>query len=319
VKAELEQVELGRIEQIRSLRGLFGLQGVSTPSLAALAAHTTPVRIPRGFELATEGQPVDEMYVVIEGELATSRAGKPLGVFGPRSAVGALAAFAHDRHGYRCVALRDTIALAMRAEEVLEVFEDHFEMLLVVLRAVARESIDTRLGLPGAGFSETIRTDIPHPLRPLDLVERLFCLRESFAVGLTHLDALAEIARTSREVRYPAGTRLWSVGDGSEHMLTLVSGVVSAHTQNDTHFRFGPRDILGSLDMVAAVPRWYDAIVEEDAVALSHDVEIVIDLWEDHTELGFGFLQLMAAMLLSLRERLYDDPTAHERHRHAAP
>ena len=53
--------------------------------------------------------------------------------------------------------------------------------------------------------------------------------------------------------------------------------------------------------MMAAVPRWYDAIVEEDVVALSQDVEIVIDLWEDHTELGFGFLQLMAAMLLSLR------------------
>jgi CRP-like cAMP-binding protein len=314
MRAELEQVELGRIEQIRSLRSLFGLQSVSTSALAALAAHTTPVRIPKGVELATEGQPVDEMYVVIEGELATSRAGKQLGVFGPRSAVGALAAFAHDMYGYRCIATRETVALAMRAEEVLEVFEDHFEMLLTVLRAVARESIDTRLALPGAGFSDEIRTDVARPTRQLDLVERLFCLRESFSIGLTHLDALAEIARTSREVHYPAGTPMWRIGDRSEQMIILVSGVVGARTANDMRFRFGPRDILGSLDTVAAVPRWYDAIVQEDVIALSHDAEVMIDLWEDHTELGFGILQLLAAMLLSLRERLYAEPTAHAEH-----
>jgi CRP-like cAMP-binding protein len=313
MRAELEQVELGRIEQIRSLCSLFGLQSVSTAALAALAAHTTPVRIPGGVELATEGQPVDELYVVIEGELATSRGGKQLGVFGPRSAVGALAAFAHDMYGYRCIATRETVALAMRAEEVLEVFEDHFEMLLTVLRAVARESIETRLALPGAGFSDEIRTDVARPARPLDLVERLLCLRESFSLGLTHLDALAEIARTSREVRYPAGRQLWRVGDRSEHMVILVSGVVGGQTPN-ARFRFGPRDILGSLDMVAAVPRWYDAVVQEDVVALSHDAEVMIDLWEDHTELGFGLLQLLAAMLLSLRERLYDEPTAHAEH-----
>jgi CRP-like cAMP-binding protein len=314
MRAELEQVELGRIEQIRSLRSLFGLQSVSTAALAALAAHATPIRIPKGVELATEGQPVDELYIVIEGELATSRGGKQLGVFGARSAVGALAAFAHDMYGYRCVATRETVALAMRAEEVLEVFEDHFEMLLTVVRAVARESIETRLALPGAGFSGQIRTGVARPARPLDLVERLFCLRESFSIGLTHLDAIAEIARTAREVRYPAGTRLWRVGDRSEHMVTLVSGVVGARTPNGIGFRFGPRDILGSLDMVAAVPRWYDAVVDQDVVALSNDAEVLIDLWEDHTELGFGFLQLLAAMLLSLRERLYDEPTAHAEH-----
>jgi CRP-like cAMP-binding protein len=306
MRAELEQVELGRIEQIRSLRSLFGLQTVATSSLAALAAHTTPVRIPKGLEVTSEGQPIDEMYVVIDGELATSRSGKQLGVFGPRSAVGALAAFAHDLHGYRCVATRDTIALAMRADEVLEVFEDHFEMLLMVMRAVARESIETRLLLPRAGFSDQIRA-AESPTRPLDLVERLFCLRESFTAGLTHLDALAEIARTSREVRYPRGTALWRVGDPSGHMLTMVSGVVSASTEAGLQFRFGPRDILGSLDMVADVPRWYDTVVERDVVALWHDAEIVIDLCEDHTELGFGFLQLLAAMLLSLRERVYDE------------
>jgi CRP-like cAMP-binding protein len=314
MRREFEQVELGRIEQIHSLRSLFGLQGLSTASLAALAAHTRPVRIPKGARLATAGEPVGEMYVVIEGELSTSRGDKQLGAFGPRSAVGALAAFAHDPRGLDCVATRETVALAMRADDVLEVFEDHFEMLFAVLRAVARETIDTRMALPAAGFSDQIRTDIACPARPLDLIERLFCVRESFSVGPTQLDALAEIARTSREVRYAAGTRLWSVGDRSAHMMILVCGVVSGRTQNGMRFRFGPRDIAGSLDMVAAVPRWYDAVVDEDVVALSHDAEVLIDLWEDHTELGFGLLQLLAATLLSLRERLYDEQTAHAEH-----
>jgi CRP-like cAMP-binding protein len=317
MKREFEQVELGRIEQIHSLRSLFGLQGLSTASLAALAAHTRPLRIPEGARLANAGEPVGEIYVVIEGELSTSRGDKQLGVFGPRSAVGALSAFAHDPRGLDCVATRETVALAMRADDVLEVFEDHFEMLFAVLRAVARETIDTRMALPAAGFNDNIREDVACPVRPLDLIERLFCVRESFSVGLTQLDALAEIARTSREVRYPAGTRLWSIGDRSPHMLILVCGVVSARTQNGMRFRFGPRDIVGSLDMMAAVPRFYDAVVEEDAVALSHEAEVLIDLWEDHTEMGFGLLQLLAATLLSLRERLYDEQTVYAEHAHA--
>jgi CRP-like cAMP-binding protein len=74
-------------------------------------------------------------------------------------------------------------------------------------------------------------------------------------------------------------------------------------------FRFGPRDIVGSFDMAAEVPRWFDAVVEQDVVALSHDYEISSDLWEDHPELGFDFMQLLALMLLSLREQLADRRT----------
>lgn len=307
----LEHVELGRVEQIRALRSLFGLQGVSTPALAALAAHATPVRIPKGACVAAEGQPVVSLYLVIDGELATYRSGKPLGAFGPRSVVGALASFAREVHGFECTAARDTVALALRAEDVLEVFEDHFEMMHAVLRALARESIDARLRVqPHAGFSNELRPAVEHPCRrPLDLVERLFCLRQAFAQGTMRLDALSEIARTAREVRYPSGTRLWSIGERSEQMLTLICGAISAQTQSGSKFRFGPLDIVGGLDLVAQAPRWYEAVVDEDSVALALDAEVVIDLWEDSPELSRSFLQLLSSTLLSLRERLYAEPS----------
>lgn len=309
---ELERIELGRVEQIHALRSLFGMQGVSTPALAALAAHATPVRIAKGQRIAAEGQPVLDLYFVMEGELATYRSGKPLGAFGPRSVVGALASFAREVDGFECTATRDTVALALHAEEVLEIFEDHFEMMHAVLRALSRESIDTRLRLqPHAGFSNELRAAMSCPDRPLDLVERLFYLRKVFSQGTMRLDALAEVARTAREVRYPRGTRLWSAGDRSEQMLTLLCGVISARAQSGSEFRFGPIDIVGGLDLVAEVPRWYDAVVAEDSVALALDAEVVFDLWEDSPDLSRSYLQLLSSTLLSLRERLYADETAH--------
>jgi CRP-like cAMP-binding protein len=309
VTAVLEPVEIGWIEQIRSLRSLFGLQHVATPALAAVAAHAVPVRIPAGTQLAVEGQPVTDVYVVIEGELATRREGRKLGTFGPHSAVGALASFARDARGYECTATRDTVALALQAEELLEVFEDHFDVMHAALRAIAHESIDTRLGItPHAGFSGALRPAPEVPVRPLDLVERLFCLREVFPVGVARLDAVAEIARTAREVRYPAGTRLWSAGDRSSRALNLLCGEVACSTSAGLTFRFGPLDILGSLDLIAGVPRWFDAIVERDVVGLALDVEVIIDLWEDHPDLCLEFLQLLASTLLSLRETLYSTP-----------
>jgi CRP-like cAMP-binding protein len=225
--------------------------------------------------------------------------------------VGALALFARDARGFECSATRDSVALALRADEVFEVFEDHFEMLHAVLRALARESIDTRLGLPGAGFATEVRVDVAAPVRPLDLVERLMWLRQVFARNSPRLDAVAEIARTCEEVRYPKGTPLWRIGDRSDRMLTVISGAIAAETATGARFRFGPLDIAGSLDMVAAVPRWYDTVVEDDMVALALDAELVIDLWEDNPDLSFAFLQILASTLLSLRERLYADPTPH--------
>lgn len=301
----LEPADVSRIQSIHALRSLFGSQSVSTAAVAALAAHALPVRIGRGRRLSGEGQPSGMLYVILEGELATSRNGKHLGSYGARAVVGVLPVLARETAGFTVAAKTDTVALALRAEDVLEVLEDHFDMMHAVMQGLAQEAVAVRQALGGsAGFQGDLLSGVECPTEPLDLVERLFYLRQTFPLGHSHLDALAEIARASHEVHYPAGTRLWSPGDASSHLLILVCGVVRGTTLDGAEFRFGPRDVVGSLDMVAEVPRWFEAVAEDDVVALAHDRDTLADLWEDNPELGLDFLQLFASALLSLREQL---------------
>jgi CRP-like cAMP-binding protein len=309
---ELDSIDIGTVQRIHTLRSLAGMQDVSTAALAALAAHALPVRIAAGTQLAVEGRASGMSYVVLDGEIATSRDGRRLGVYGPRAAVGLLPVFARDTGGFTMDAMKDSTALAFRAEDVLEVLEDHFDMLHAVMRALAHEAVAVRQILTiDAGFKGEILTGVDYPTAPLDLVERLLCLRQTFPLGNSHLDALAEIARAAHEVHYPAGTQLWRIGDRAQHLLILVAGVVRGHASSGAEFRFGPRDVVGSLDMVAEVPRWFHAVVEADVVALAHDRDMMADLWEDHPELGLDFLHMFSGTLLSLREQVADENPAH--------
>jgi CRP-like cAMP-binding protein len=315
LKLELEPIEIGRIEQLHALRSMFGDGGPSTPALAALVELTVPVRIPAGTCVAREQGPVGVAYLIIEGSLEVRRGGNLLGVFGPRSSVGVLAVLSRDTRGFECVALADTVALMLRAEDFLEILEDQFDLMHSAMRGIAGDAIAARRKLlPHAGFSNELRPPVEYPERELDLVERILHLRQTFGLGHSFIDELAELARAAEEVRYPAGKKLWSSGDSANHMIILVNGVVEGTTPEGARFQCGPGDILGHLDMVSRTPRWFDAFVTEDVVALTLDYEVVIDVWEDQPELGFDFIRMLANVLLSLRERVSLLATSHEPH-----
>jgi CRP-like cAMP-binding protein len=306
--AGVEPFEVGRIERIHALRSLFGSGGPSTAALAAMAAVAVAVRIRKGTILAQEGEPATTLWVVVEGELLAMRAGKLLGSYGPRHVVGSLAALSRDPRGFRCTAAEDTIALQLRADDMYEVFEDHFGMLQTVMEALARGSIEIRRGIkPDAGYDGALAPDPEAGTDTLDLVERMLVLRKSLAMH-THIDELAELARAAQEVHYLAETSLWQEEDRATHLLVLVSGSVRALNKDGLQFKFGPGDLVGGLDMVAGAPRWYEAISERDVIALSIDRETLLDLCEDQAELGFDFLHLLAEILLSLHERTATEP-----------
>lgn len=300
---ELEPVEIGPIERIHALRSLFGSSGPSTTALAALAAQSEAVRIPQGMQLMREGELSGLVYVVVQGELVAEARGKLLGRFGPRNVVGSLAAFARDPRGVNCSAARETIALRVRADDMFEVFEDHFELMQAVMEALARASIELRRGLsPHAGYDRQLAPDPPLPPEALDLVERMLSLRRTLAMH-THIDELAELARAAQEVHFRKDAPLWFASETAGNMLILVRGSVRAHTNDGQSFRFGPGDLVGGLDTLAGTPRWYDAVAERHVIALSLERDAILDLCEDQAELGFDFLRLLATMLLALRER----------------
>jgi CRP-like cAMP-binding protein len=302
----LEEVEIGRIERIHALRSMFGTSGPSTQALAALAQHITPVRIAKGTQLAREGSLLGIVYLIIEGKIVASRNGLSWGEFAAPGSIGFLPALAGGMDGIDCVAVEDTIALALRSEDMLEVLEDHFDLLLGAMRGFARSAIELRRQLPpSAGFNNEVRETTECPAGPLDLVERILYLRQTFALQRSFVAEIAELARAAQEARYNAGTKLWSVGDPADHAVIVLCGVVECESADGAIFRFGPGDIIGNLDTMASVPRWFNAVTSEYVVALVMPSEVMVDVIEDHPELAFDFLRMFSASLVDLRERVH--------------
>jgi CRP-like cAMP-binding protein len=129
-------------------------------------------------------------------------------------------------------------------------------------------------------------------------------MRSTFGLQDSHFDALGELAQAASEVRHPPETLLWSAGESAENMVVVISGALRCRTPEGQAFAFGAGDIVGSLDMIGGVPRWFDARVERELVGLSFDSDLVADIWEDQPDLSFDFLRTLARMLIGLRERV---------------
>jgi CRP-like cAMP-binding protein len=309
---DLERMEVGRIERIHSLRRWFGSAGPSTASLAALAAQLDAVRIPQGTRREHGGWPDGVIYFVVEGELLAEREGKPFGRFGARSVLGGLGAFAREPQSMSFTAVQDTVALRLHATDMLEVFEDHYDLLQAGIEGLARNGIELRRRLqPHAGYDAPAQRDPDEPLvEPLGLIERMLVLRASLAVQ-THIDELAELGRAAQEVHYRKGSPLWFEGERATHLLVVVRGKVQAETSGGLSFQFGPGDLVGALDTLAGVPRWFDARAESNVIALALERDALLDLIEDQAELGFDILRMLARVLIDVRERsLHQQPAA---------
>jgi CRP-like cAMP-binding protein len=134
----------------------------------------------------------------------------------------------------------------------------------------------------------------------------MLCLRGTIGLEHSYIDELAELARAATEVRYDANIALWSAGDVATYSMIVISGEVAGRSPEGAQFRFGPGDLLGNLDTIAGVPRWYDARVQSEVIALTLDSEAIVDVWEDHPALGFAFLRMLSRLILSLRVKAAD-------------
>jgi CRP-like cAMP-binding protein len=285
------------------LRSFPGLAHLEPSELAVLADHAEERFYPRGSCVYREGEPVRELHYVIEGRVAVRRRGLVLTELSGLSVVGGLASLASVVNGQEVIALEDTTTLAVSKEVQTEVFEDNYSMLLAVLRAVADVLIETRHAAGPGGGINTSPENVVATAEPLTLVDKLNILRQTMTLGATRLEAIAELARGSRELRARKDAVLWKRGQPSGTTLVVVSGVVRARS-GDQDLRFGPGDVAGSLDSLAGRPRWFDAECETDVVALEMDVELFLDVLEDNVDMAMGLLQVMADTVLTLRERI---------------
>jgi CRP-like cAMP-binding protein len=247
------------------------------------------------------GARLREIHYLIEGEVEVRAAGRPATRVGPLGVINGLAAFAGIPRSDEVVAVTDTITLSLTCEDQEDLLEEHFEILARVLRAVAATFLDARRET-GADRGAATPTASPVSTPPLGLVAKMAALRAATPFDHSPLEALADLARESPEVRYPAGQRLWSVGDEGGWSLVIVSGHLAGTTEGGREqLGFGPCGTPGALDTMAARPRWFDAVTETAVVALRIDGGGLLDLLEDHADMAFGLLRSLSRGLLAVR------------------
>jgi CRP-like cAMP-binding protein len=306
-----EKKESAVLERVLLLRTFPPFSDLAPAHLAAMAEMAEDRYFPAGAEIQPEGTPVRYVHYLISGEVEIRRGGQVTHTLGERSVVGGLAALAQVKEAAQVVAKTDVTAFSFSQEDQRDVFEDDFEILRRIMRSVARGFLEARRAAGSdAGFrpdDESARV----PRAPLGLVDKLAFLRRTGPYNEARLEAVAELARESPEVRFSAGEELWKIGDPSGSSLVMVAGVVTGSSDDGRQaFRFSTGSIVGGLDSLAEVPRWYHAVAASDVAAIQVNYGVLLDLLEDHTEMAMDLLRVLASNVLALRERIHGDASA---------
>ncbi len=302
--------QLGPVERALYLKTVPPLQELSAKQLSLVAQYVNERQFWAGDHLHRSDERLNELLVVVEGRVAVSGGEYGEGTVGSSEALGLLSLLAKSDEGLDARAEVDTLALEIRAEDLEDVFEDHFDILLSQIRHLARQILQARMGIADGAYLASRRGPKPNTRAGIDLIDRLVYLRQGDSFSHINVDALVEMAVRLRETRFEAGTRLWRTGDPSHFAYILVEGTVRGSCDGGKReFRAGPGYPLGNLESICQVPRWYEAVTETPVVALAGDTDVFLDVLEDHFAMAMDYVSGLARSVLALRkEELTGEP-----------
>jgi CRP-like cAMP-binding protein len=271
------------LKRMLALRRFPTLDRVELREVARLAESVRATTIAAGTVVADPTRAVDAVYLVIDGQLAMH---DPDRTWGPDHAFGLLELLARRAAPAPIVATCETRVLQLAAYHLEDVLEDNFGILSATLRRLA--------GRLASDHVHHRLLELPPCGRPLGLVERLIVLRQLVPFTKARLRALSSIAQSARELTWEAGQRVVDVGHASEELHILLDGTLRVTDGRE----LAPGDSFGTFETLAA--RHHELAIDAvtSARTLACSGSSILDVIEDHTELGIGFLRACARALL---------------------
>jgi CRP-like cAMP-binding protein len=276
------------LRRLLALRHVPELVGATLAELATLAENLDEVVLPAGTLVGDPGQRLPALHVVVDGQLAAAGGA----CWGPHRMFGAVEILADRPPAERVHAAVDTTALRLGGNAFEELLEDNFGMLILVLRDLAG-----RLA-PFAPVPRAAPAARPLASDPLDMVERLIALRGQLPFATGRLQALASLAQASEERRWPAGATMVRAGATADAVLVLLDGTVAVRAADGAVTLRGPGDAIGGLEALAGTRHAATVEAVTATRALASGSGAVLDVIEDHTDLGLAMIQVIASALL---------------------
>jgi CRP-like cAMP-binding protein len=258
-----------------------------------------------GEVLLREGESVPATHFIADGTVLLRRGGRDVARAEAGTELGGIEMLARAESALTAVAETEVRSLELSTESSAEMLDDHFGIFHRILQQNCRQIIALTRRIPDATAALPPTRVVPPPAREMDLVERIFFLRQAPPFARSSINALAELSRAVTEVRFEPGTVLWSEGYSARGVFLVVSGRVAARSPRfGFEMQVGAGQPLGILEAFAQVPRWYEATIVEPTVALSGDVETFVDVLEDNFEMAMDYLAVIARWTLSLSQLL---------------
>jgi len=281
------------------VRSLPSFAGVDEEAVLFLAERSRVKSFRAGDVVLEEGHPPSTVHIVIEGRLVSTRAGERVTVVGRSRGVGLLALLARDERGTRVVADEDTVTLAVSASDLLDAFEENFSFVRNSLRLTSRGLLDKRGKLPAPPNSGAVELG-EYREQPKTLVELL--IEYSNRGGIfanSNLPAVVELLRHVAEVRLPAGTVLWRVGDPASYWVRIDYGCIRCTSPDGVSVDVGHNFVLGIMDALGQMPRSFEARAETEVVLHWTDLDPFLVVLENHFELARELVSRFAKALLA--------------------
>lgn len=293
--------QLDLTERMLHLRGVGTLRSVPSSDLAQLAATMRLRRFQKGQTLLAENEPPRSFFLVLSGTVGMWRHGHRIGTIHAPGSVGFMASLARGAGGTQAVAQSFVEAYEVAADAIDEIFEDHFTALLGTLRVVAERLVEENRQLEPPPYSPpavpfgAVAVD-----RELDVVERIFVVRQARPLAPANVNSLAALARRMNELRCDADMVLWEPGDTADFTLFVVSGMLELRwNEGKTVQTVGPGYLLGGGEALVGLPRWNTLTTRDPVVLLRGARDDLVDLFEDDFELARTFLAMMATFLVA--------------------
>jgi CRP-like cAMP-binding protein len=283
-------------DRVLTMRSKAMFEGLDDDGLLLLAEHGQSHLYRDGEVIAVEGEPARQVYLIEQGEIVVSHAGKWLTTRQAGDAYGGLPVLAREP-SMLAVAKGDTRTLQIPGPAFEAALIENFSLLRNTLKQLGGSVLKQRGNLPADPDRPRTFVEGPYYEEPRTLVERLIQLRQQ-PFGRMNLDALVDMARGMIDKRFPANVRLWSIGEPSTHALNIDYGMVRCTGPDGRQVSIGRGFTLGVLD-VWSRSRVYDVHTETPVIAYRIEFESFLALLEKHPEVGLELLRGFARDLLA--------------------
>jgi len=296
---------LGHVQRVLLLKKGHFTGNLPASDLGLVVEYLRERTWAAGEVLLTEGEPVPAAHFLADGTVLLRRGGRDVARAEAGTELGGLEMLARTESALTAIAETEVRGLELSGQSSAEMLDDHFGIFHRILQQNCRQIIALTRRIPDATSAMPPPRVVPPPAREMDLVERIFFLRQAPPFARSSINALAELSRAVTEVRFDPGTVLWSEGYSARGVFLVVSGrVVARSPRFGFEMQVGAGQPLGILEAFAQVPRWYEATIVEPTVALSGDVETFVDVLEDNFEMAMDYLAVIARWTLSLSQLL---------------